>query len=163
MFSLLRPFVLGICILFFNTLVLGTINGIFDPIIDGTSAMLKDEKFNIREYQKSRDKLKSAAELQNILKGGIFVDNKIMDDEIGSFGWNDEDYASLQDMYATLSNLSVEGLIQMAIREVVQFLFQAASLVVDTIRTFFLVVLSILGPLAFALSVFDGFQNTLVQ
>lgn len=125
--------------------------------------MLKDEKFNIREYQKSRDKLKSAAELQNILKGGIFVDNKIMDDEIGSFGWNDEDYASLQDMYATLSNLSVEGLIQMAIREVVQFLFQAASLVVDTIRTFFLVVLSILGPLAFALSVFDGFQNTLVQ
>ena len=42
-------------------------------------------------------------------------------------------------------------------------LFRAASLVVDTIRTFFLIVLSVLGPFAFAVSVFDGFQGTLVQ
>jgi conjugative transposon TraJ protein len=35
--------------------------------------------------------------------------------------------------------------------------------VIDTIRTFFLIVLSILGPLAFALSVWDGFQSTLTQ
>ncbi len=31
-------------------------------------------------------------------------------------------------------------------------LFQAASLTIDTIRTFFLVVLAILGPIAFAIS-----------
>jgi len=31
------------------------------------------------------------------------------------------------------------------------------------IRTFFLIVLSILGPLAFAISVWDGFQSTLTQ
>ena len=34
---------------------------------------------------------------------------------------------------------------------------------VDTIRTFFLVVLAILGPVAFAISVWDGFQSTLTQ
>ena len=33
----------------------------------------------------------------------------------------------------------------------------------DTLRTFFLVVLAILGPIAFALSVWDGFQSTLTQ
>ena len=33
--------------------------------------------------------------------------------------------------------------------------------VIDTIRTFFLIVLSILGPIAFAISVWDGFQNPL--
>ena len=33
----------------------------------------------------------------------------------------------------------------------------------DTLRTFFLVVLSILGPLSFALSVYDGFQGTLTH
>lgn len=48
-------------------------------------------------------------------------------------------------------------------RKVMEFLFRAASLVVDTIRTFFLIVLSVLGPIAFAISVFDGFQGTLVQ
>lgn len=32
-----------------------------------------------------------------------------------------------------------------------------------TIRTFFLIVLSILGPTAFAISVWDGFQTTLTQ
>ena len=50
-----------------------------------------------------------------------------------------------------------------AFRWVMELLFQAASLILDTIRTFFLIVLSILGPLAFALSVYDGFQGTLTQ
>lgn len=36
-------------------------------------------------------------------------------------------------------------------------------MVIDTIRTFYLIVLSVLGPFAFAISVFDGFQATLTQ
>ena len=44
-----------------------------------------------------------------------------------------------------------------------EIIFQTASLVLDTIRTFYLVVLAILGPIAFAISVFDGFQATLSQ
>lgn len=50
-----------------------------------------------------------------------------------------------------------------AFRYVLELLFQTASLVVDTIRTFFLVVLSILGPISFALSIYDGFQSTLTM
>src|SRR5690606_27619918 len=34
---------------------------------------------------------------------------------------------------------------------------------IDVIRTFFLIVLAILGPIAFAISVWDGFQSTLTQ
>ena len=48
-------------------------------------------------------------------------------------------------------------------RELLEMLFQAAGLIIDTLRTFFLIVLSILGPLAFAISVYDGFQSTLTQ
>ena len=48
-------------------------------------------------------------------------------------------------------------------REVLELMFDSASLVIDTLRTFFLVVLAILGPLAFAISVWDGFQSTLTQ
>ena len=48
-------------------------------------------------------------------------------------------------------------------RSLLELLFAAASLLIDTVRTFFLVVLSILGPVAFAFSVWDGFQSSLVQ
>ena len=57
----------------------------------------------------------------------------------------------------------VKKAIQNFFRELLEMLFQAASLTIDTIRTFFLIVLAILGPISFALSVWDGFQNTLVQ
>ena len=45
--------------------------------------------------------------------------------------------------------------------EVLKVLFEAASLCIDTIRTFYLIVLAILGPLVFGIAVFDGFQHTL--
>ncbi len=45
--------------------------------------------------------------------------------------------------------------------EILQVLFAAASLCINTIRTFNLIILAILGPLAFGLSVFDGFHHTL--
>ena len=49
------------------------------------------------------------------------------------------------------------------IAELLNILFQAAALCLDTIRTFKLIVLAILGPLCFGLSVFDGFQHTMKQ
>lgn len=45
--------------------------------------------------------------------------------------------------------------------EVLQVLFAAAALCINTIRTFYLIVLAILGPLVFGFAVFDGFQHTL--
>ena len=49
------------------------------------------------------------------------------------------------------------------VRDFFELLFNAAGLTIDTLRTFFLVVLSILGPLSFALSVYDGFHSTLTS
>lgn len=49
------------------------------------------------------------------------------------------------------------------VREFLELLFAAAALLIDTLRTFFLIVLSILGLIAFAISVWDGFQSTLTQ
>ena len=42
-----------------------------------------------------------------------------------------------------------------------ELVFEAVSLMIDVLRTFFLIVLSILGPLAFGIAVYDGFQSTL--
>ena len=45
--------------------------------------------------------------------------------------------------------------------EVLKVLFEAAALCINTIRTFYMVILAMLGPLVFGLAVFDGFQHTL--
>jgi len=45
--------------------------------------------------------------------------------------------------------------------EILKIFYEAAALCINTIRIFHLVVLAILGPLAFGISVFDGFQHTL--
>jgi len=66
-------------------------------------------------------------------------------------------------MYAERAMYSMRKMIRDWFRELLELLFQAAALVIDTIRTFFLVVLAILGPIAFAISVYDGFQSTMTQ
>lgn len=45
--------------------------------------------------------------------------------------------------------------------EVLQVCYEAAALCINTIRTFYLIVLAILGPIVLGLAVFDGFQHTL--
>jgi conjugative transposon TraJ protein len=45
--------------------------------------------------------------------------------------------------------------------EVLKVFFEAAALCINTIRTFYLIILAMLGPLVFGLAVFDGFQHTL--
>ena len=146
-FSMLRPFVLGMCILFFDVMVLGTLNGIFSPIVQGTGMLLRDQTFDLQKYQQEKDKLRA----------------DMMDAELDNMGWSEEEHTALQTMYEVSYAFSLQGIVQMVMRKLLEILFQSASLVIDTIRTFFLIVLSILGPIAFALSVFDGLQNTLVQ
>jgi len=45
--------------------------------------------------------------------------------------------------------------------EILHILYEAAALCINTLRTFYLIVLAILGPLVFGFAVFDGFQHTL--
>ncbi len=64
-------------------------------------------------------------------------------------------------MYAERASYNIGQKVREWTRELLELFFQAASLCIDTLRVFFLIVLTILGPLSFALSVYDGFHNTL--
>ena len=59
-FPLLRPFALGLCILFFEPLVLGTINGILSPVVQGTHKLLVGQTFDMGKYQKDKQELMKA-------------------------------------------------------------------------------------------------------
>ena len=49
-------------------------------------------------------------------------------------------------MYVDRAMYNMKRAVQNFFRELLELLFNAAALVIDTLRTFFLIVLSILGP-----------------
>ena len=162
LFPLLRPFALGICIVFFQSLVLGGINGILSPIVKGTNRILTGQTFNMSEHQAAKDEL----ERQNLARNpetAYLVSDGEFDRQIAELGLSPNDVHTMEVMYEERFSFGLRSLIVEGFRWILEILFQTASLVIDTIRTFYLVVLSILGPIAFALSVFDGFQATLTQ
>ena len=161
-YPLLRPFAIGLCVMFFPTFVLGTINGILSPVVQGTNQMLQSQTFDMEGYQKQKDKLEYDAAMKNP-ETAYLVSNEEFDKQLDELGWSPGDLATMAGMYIEKGMYSMKKSIRDFFRELLEILFQAASLVIDTIRTFFLIVLAILGPIAFAISVWDGFQSTMTQ
>ena len=161
-YLLLRPFAIGLCIMFFPTIVLGTISGVLSPIVRGTNQMLQSQTFDMVGYQKQKDKLEYDAALKNPATAYL-VSNEEFDKQLEELGWSATDLATMTGMYVEKGIYSMKKTIRDSFRELLEMLFQAASLVIDTIRTFFLIVLAVLGPIAFAISVWDGFQSTMTQ
>jgi len=162
LFPLLRPFALGLCIMFFPTMVLGTVNAVLSPIVTGTHGILEGQVLDLNELQAQKDQLEREAMLRNP-ETAYLVSDEEFDKQLEELGWSPSDLATMSGMYLERGMYQLKQDIRNAFRELLEILFQAAALVIDTIRTFFLIVLSILGPIAFAISVWDGFQSTLNQ
>lgn len=161
-FPLLRPFAIGLCIMFFPTMVLGTINAVMSPVVQGTHGMLETQVLDLNELQEQKDLLEREAMLRNP-ETAYLVNDEEFDKKLEELGWSPSDLATMSGMYLDRQAYKMEKAIKDWFRNLLEILFQAAALVIDTIRTFFLIVLSILGPIAFAISVWDGFQSTLTQ
>ena len=159
-YPLLRPFVLGFCIMFFPSVVLGTINNVLSPVVKGTNNILQTQTFDMNEYREQKDRLEYEAMKRNP-EMAYLVDKEEFDKRLEELGVLDA--IEVCGMYIDRAMYNMKRSVQAFFRELLELMFQAAALVIDTIRTFFLVVLAILGPIAFAISVWDGFQSTLTQ
>ncbi|HCL06724.1 MAG TPA: conjugative transposon protein TraJ, partial [Chitinophagaceae bacterium] len=116
-YGLLRPFVLGFCILIFPS-VIDLINGILYPIVKGTAIMQSGTTDAMRAYFHQ----------QNASSFGL--------EAVNPMNW-----------------------IREGLRELLELLFQGVALIINVIRTFYLIVLAIIGPIVFGLSIYDGFQH----
>lgn len=161
-FPLLRPFALGLCIMFFPTMVLGTLNAVLSPVVMGTHSMLENQVLDLNVLQQQKDQLEREAMLRNP-ENAYLVSDEEFDKKLDEMGWTPSDLVTMSGMYIEREMYEVQKAIRDGFREFLEILFQAAALVIDTLRTFFLIVLSILGPIAFAISIWDGFQSTLTQ
>jgi len=161
-YPMLRPFAIGLCILFFPTFVLGTINMVLSPVVKGTHQMLESQTFDMNQYRQQKDQLEYEAMMRNP-ETAYLASNEEFDRQLEELGWSPGDLTTMAGMYVERSMYDLKKSIRDWFRELLELLFQAAALVIDTLRTFFLIVLSILGPIAFAISVYNGFQSTMTQ
>lgn len=165
-YPLFRPFVIGFCIMIFPS-VLYLINGIMKPTVTATGAMVEgsNKAIEVLLHQKEKAVKESSPWKMYVgvfgtgdrdrwyryTHGNSDPANEGMLEGIG----NDVKFAMEKASY------SFRNSVKEWVSEVLRILFEASSLCIDTLRTFQLVVLSILGPLVFGIAVFDGFQHTL--
>ena len=159
-FPMLRPFAIGICILLFPSLVLGTMNSVMSPIVQGVSTMLEGQKLDLDQLRQQKDELETEMMKRNP-ETAYLVDDAVFDKELDNLGISPSDLATMAGMYAERGLYKLQKMIRDGFRYILELVFEAVSLMIDVLRTFFLIVLSILGPLAFGIAVYDGFQSTL--
>jgi conjugative transposon TraJ protein len=159
---LYRPLLIGLAITFFPT-VISIINGILGPTVAGTAALAGDANQAVATLlQEKQQALQQSADWQ------------MYTGTTGSGDLDKWEQLSGQADSGVLSGLSnrmkfemakasynLKNSIKVCLSEILQVLFEAAALCINTVRTFYLVILAILGPLAFAFSVYPGLEGSL--
>lgn len=164
-YPLFRPFVLGFAILIFPH-VIGLMRGVMEPTVTATSAMVTDSDKAVAHLLAMKEEaIKKTAYWQMYVgpSGGgdrekwyRYHYGTKSEGFFKSIG-NDIKFAFAKFSY------NIRNSIKQWMSEVLKVLFEAAALCINTIRTFYLIILAILGPLVFGIAVFDGFQHSLTM
>jgi conjugative transposon TraJ protein len=162
-YPLFRPFVLGFAVMIFPS-VIAMINGVMKPTVSSTAAMVKNSDEAVVQLLKMKEEaIKKTAYWQMYVgasgegdrdKWYKYYNENTEEGFLEGVG-NDVKFAMSKFSY------NFRNSIKQWMSEILKVLFEAAALCINTIRTFYLIVLAILGPLVFGIAVFDGFQHTL--
>ncbi len=163
-FPLLRPFALGLAITLYPQ-VLALMNGLLKPITQATERMAQGSNQAIENLLRQKQKaLESSPSYQMYLgmdgQGDRQRWYEYTHGDSNSEGWlesvgHDLEFAMARAAYQFRNS------IKEWMSQVLELLFESAALCINTIRTFNLIVLSILGPIVLGLSIFDGFTGSL--
>jgi len=166
-YPLFRPFVIGFAVLIFPS-VIAMINGVLSPTVTATSAMVDNSDAAIANLLKQKEEAieKSSVWQMYVGENGSGDRDKWYQythpgEDPSDEGWmegigNDIKFAMAKASY------NFRNSVKEWMSEVLHVLYMAAALCINTIRTFYLIVLAILGPLVFGIAVFDGLAHTLM-
>lgn len=163
-YPLLRPFALGMVVMMFPS-VLALMNSVLKPTVTGTAAMVDGSNDAIAYLLKQKEEAirRTPAWQMYVGFGGGGDRDKWyrythpegteegLLDGIG----NDIKFAMAKASY------NFRNTIKQWMSEILHVLYAAAALCINTIRTFYLIVLAVLGPIVIGFSVFDGLHHTL--
>jgi conjugative transposon TraJ protein len=168
-YPLLRPFALGICVMLFPS-VIALMNGVMQPIVTTTENMVTTSNNAIALLLQQKQ-----AALQNSSSYQMYVGDDGNGDRSKWYAYTHPDDPNDQNegTFSSLGNdvkfwmdkqaYNFKNDIKEWMSEILEVIYAAAILCINTIRTFYLIVLAILGPLVFGFAVFDGLQHTLTQ
>jgi conjugative transposon TraJ protein len=166
-YPLLRPFALGLAILLFPT-VIAVINGVMNPVVTVTGGMVKNSDAAIEKLLAQKQ---AAIEKTDTWQMYVGDDGEGDRDKWYKYTHPDDPNGDKEGVFSGLGNdvkfamdkasYKFRNSVKQWMSELLQVVYEAAALCINTIRTFYLVVLAILGPLVFGIAVFDGFQHTL--
>lgn len=169
-YPLFRPFAIGLCLILFPS-VLDVMNAVLRPAVTATSEMVGRSDVVVREMLKQKQEAMERSEIWQIYVGEEGSGDRqrwytyTQDEDAGSGGAGDEGFFEGigNDIKFSMEKAAYRfrHSIKEWLSEILQLIFQGAALAINTLRTFQLIVLAILGPLVFGISVFDGFQHSL--
>ncbi|MBS1948708.1 MAG: conjugative transposon protein TraJ [Bacteroidetes bacterium] len=166
-YPLFRPFVIGFCILIFPS-VIALMNAVLQPTVTATNSMVTNSDAAIAELLAQKQQ---AVQNSDFYKMYVGPDGNGDRDRWYQYTHPDDPTGTNEGVFESIGNdikfamakmsYNFRNSIKEMMSEVLQVLYEAASLCINTIRTFYLIVLAILGPLVFGLSVFDGLHHTI--
>ncbi|PUZ21597.1 Bacteroides conjugative transposon TraJ protein [Chitinophaga costaii] len=167
-YPLLKPFVLASCILLYGS-VMSVFNGVLKPVELATHQMVLNSDAAIKELLDEKEKAIKGTDYWKMFVGETGDGNA---EKWYQYTHNNEDFpnAATSPFQAVGAGMQFEmqkaaykfqNQVKAWLSQLLDILYQAASLCIDTIRTYYLVVLTILGPLVFGFSCFDGFGHSL--
>jgi conjugative transposon TraJ protein len=154
-FPLLRPFTIGLAILLFPSM-LGVLNGVLGGISSATSSIVLVQNQDIIQLQ-ARKKALLAARPEN----AAYEDDDAFEKELENK--DVLDFGGKAALYFDRMSYGVKKNFREWIRNVLELAHDSAALVINTIRTFFLIILSIIGPISFGFAIWPGFESTLTN
>ena len=152
-YPLMRPFAIGLAIILFPSLIY-TMNGVLKPITSATADMAKDSHKAIEHFMKKQeDEIMNQPETATAGTGNT--------DSYSQYEQPDDNGESTGFLGSISQFFDWKNKVKEAINELLQIVYMAAGLAIDTIRTFYLLVLAIIGPIVLGISVFGGLHHTL--
>lgn len=168
-FPLLRPFAIGLALILYTVLVIPVLNGVLSPTVSATASMVQNSDAAIEKLLKAKD---DAVKKTDAWQAYVGIGGN--GDEARWYKYThpkDETGKGNDGMLNSIGNsikfemskasYQFRNSIKQWMSEILQVCYEAAALCINTIRTFYLIVLAILGPIVLGLSVFDGFQHSL--
>jgi conjugative transposon TraJ protein len=159
-FPLLRPFAIGLVITLYPAFI-GAINGLLQPTVAGTAALVDNANQAITTLLQQKE-----AAVEQSTDWQMYVGPDGHGDEEK---WQQYSGEAETGTFSGLSNsvkfnisriiYNFRNSVKVCLSEILQLVYEAASLCVNTLRTFDLILLAILGPLVLGLSAFDGFKH----
>ncbi|WP_448698248.1 conjugative transposon protein TraJ [Mucilaginibacter sp. AW1-3] len=166
-YPLMRPFAIGLVILLFPSFI-ALMNGILNPTVTASGSMVQNSDAAIQTLLAAKQ---AAVEKTDAYQMYVGTDGEGDRDKWYKYSHPDDPNDAKEGMFSSVGNdmkfamakasYNFRNSVKQWMSEVLQVCYEAAALCINTIRTFYLIVLAILGPLVLGLSVFDGFQFTL--